>query len=320
MSRDACAQAGQHRRRVGLARRPNGIDHRDRPSAHGGDVGDVDHDAAPAREPRIAGHELVHEAFNGEQQVTVAVRDRRTVVADRNGRAGRHAEPRCDRRQCRAWRRRRGSPAGWRRDRRARRPSMSIRRPSWAATGSRSPHRRSAGTGEIGLHEVMRTAAQHDLFDRAPMQALKQQRILRLDVGVEALAAARVGGGDGEADQRRAERADAAILGSDSETRAPPFVRLGLVDTHGADDLVRRDTERRDRDQRDRDGIDVVAVVTREDALLLAEHPPPQHRRLAAFPGFSREFHSIFGRQEHRKGIEDHATAPSSAIALVPRS
>ena len=54
------------------------------PSAHRGDVGDIDHGAAPAGEPWIAGDEFVHEAFDGEQQIAIAVGDSSTIVADRN--------------------------------------------------------------------------------------------------------------------------------------------------------------------------------------------------------------------------------------------
>src|SRR5207237_6228276 len=63
---------------------PDRIDDGDRPSAHRGNVGDVDHGAAPARKPRIAGDEFVHETFDGEQQIAVAVRYRGAVVADRD--------------------------------------------------------------------------------------------------------------------------------------------------------------------------------------------------------------------------------------------
>src|SRR4029077_21200741 len=54
----------------------------------------VDHDAAPARKPRVGSDELVHEHFDREQQIALAVRDCGTIVADRNGMADRHAQPR----------------------------------------------------------------------------------------------------------------------------------------------------------------------------------------------------------------------------------
>ena len=66
--------------------RPDRIDHGDRPPAHGGNVRDVHHDAAPSGKPRIARDELVHEAFDREQQKAVAVRDRGAIVADRRRR------------------------------------------------------------------------------------------------------------------------------------------------------------------------------------------------------------------------------------------
>ena len=90
------------------------------------------------------------------------------------------------------------------------------------------------------------------------------------------------------------------------------------MDAHGADDLVRRDAERGDRDQRDRDGVGVVAIVAREDALLLAEDAPPQRRGLAALPSLGRELHAVLGRKKRGEWIEDHAHAPCGCRA--PRS
>src|SRR5271170_3219553 len=58
--------------------------------------------------------------------------------------------------------------------------------------------------GEIGLHPQMRPTVQLNLFEHAPMQALKQWRVLVLHMGEETTAAARVGRGDGESDQRGA--------------------------------------------------------------------------------------------------------------------
>ena len=85
------------------------------------------------------------------------------------------------------------------------------------------------------------------------------------------------------------------------------------MDAHGADHLVGGDGKRGDGDQRDRDVVDGIAIVVGKNALLVAEHLPPQCSGLASLPGFGRELDAIFGGQERRKWIEDHATASRSA-------
>lgn len=67
-----------------LAIGPDGINHSDRPATHGGDVGDVHHDAAPAGKPGVGGDELVHETFDGKKQMTVAIGQGGAIVADGN--------------------------------------------------------------------------------------------------------------------------------------------------------------------------------------------------------------------------------------------
>ena len=86
------AKAGEDRRGLFAAIRPDRIDDGDRPAAHRGDIRDVDHHPAPAGKPWVGGDEFVDEAFDGEEQVAVAIRDRRAVVADRNRRRRREAE------------------------------------------------------------------------------------------------------------------------------------------------------------------------------------------------------------------------------------
>ena len=86
------AKAGEDRRGLFAAFRPDRIDDRDRPAAHRGDIRDIDHRPAPAGEPWVGGDEFVDEAFDREEQIAVAVRDRRTVVADRDRRRRREAE------------------------------------------------------------------------------------------------------------------------------------------------------------------------------------------------------------------------------------
>ena len=88
------AEPFEHRGGLVLAIRPHSVDHGERATAHRRYVGDVDHHPAPAGEPRVTGHELIHEALDGEQKVAVAVRDRRAVVAHRHGAGAIEAEAR----------------------------------------------------------------------------------------------------------------------------------------------------------------------------------------------------------------------------------
>ncbi len=83
-----CPHAGQHGGGTCFAVRPDGIDHRDRPAAHCGDIGNIHHHAAPAGKPRLGRDEFVHEAFDGEKQIAVAVRQGCAVVSHRNVAAG----------------------------------------------------------------------------------------------------------------------------------------------------------------------------------------------------------------------------------------
>ncbi len=86
VERGGVGQAGQDRVCGPGLPGPEGVDDGERAPAHGGDVAQVDHDPAIAREVRIVGHEAVEEALDGQQQVPVAVGDRRAIVADRHGR------------------------------------------------------------------------------------------------------------------------------------------------------------------------------------------------------------------------------------------
>ena len=146
-ARDASRMPAQHRRGIAFARGPDRIDHRDRPSAHGGDVGDIDHDAAPAGEPRIAGHELVHEAFDGEQQDSrrrpgSRRNRRRPATAESARHASRAATAAMSLLRGDAAARPQASRQAVERD--GRRAPSILRGPSSAATGSRSRGRRSA--------------------------------------------------------------------------------------------------------------------------------------------------------------------------------
>lgn len=81
---------------VDFAIRPDRIHHGDRPPTHGRDVGEVHHHPAPSGKPGIGGNELVHEPLDGQQQISVAIRDGRTIVSDGNLLTG-QAKPACDR-------------------------------------------------------------------------------------------------------------------------------------------------------------------------------------------------------------------------------
>jgi hypothetical protein len=67
---------------------PQRIDDRQRPSAHGVDVADVDHHAAIAGEPRRSADEILDEALDREQQIAVAIRDGGAIITDRHRRHG----------------------------------------------------------------------------------------------------------------------------------------------------------------------------------------------------------------------------------------
>src|SRR5208283_2439721 len=91
--------------------------------------------------------------------------------------------------------------------------------------------RRAAGRigGEVRAHLQMRPAVQVDLVERLPMHLAEKRTVLRLDMRQKGPAAHRMGGGDREANERRADRADAAVVGIDREPRAPPEARRLLV-------------------------------------------------------------------------------------------
>ena len=165
---------------------------------------------------------------------------------------------------------------------------------------------------------MMRTPVQDDFVDRVPVQSLKHRRVLRLHMGIETLAAARMRRADGKADQRRAERRNPPVLGGDGKPRAPPNPRLHLVDTHRADDFLRGDGERREGNDRDRYIVDRVAVVACEDFLLVAKHRAPQRGGLAAFPRLSREFDAVFRRQRIRGTARRSCDAPPARRSKAP--
>ncbi len=81
-------QPRQDRHCPGLVGRPERVYDRDGAAPHGGDVAQVDHDAAIAGEPRIGGDEAVDEAFDRKEQEAVPVRNGGAIVADRDGAPG----------------------------------------------------------------------------------------------------------------------------------------------------------------------------------------------------------------------------------------
>src|SRR5882724_5964176 len=126
---------------------------------------------------------------------------------------------------------------------------------------------------------MMRTSMNLDFLDRVPVKPPKERCVLALDVGEEAPAAACMRRRHREADERRAERADSAIVRSDGEARSPPCSGLALVDADSANHFMGNDAKRRDGHDGDRDFVDLVAVVVGKDALLDTEHLAPERCR-----------------------------------------
>ncbi len=60
---------------------PEHIDDRQRPPAHRSDVAEIHHHRRIPREPRVVCDERRQHPFRGEEQPTVAIRDRRAIVA-----------------------------------------------------------------------------------------------------------------------------------------------------------------------------------------------------------------------------------------------
>ena len=165
-------QPGQDRiARLGIAG-PDGIDDGNGAPAHGGDIGDVHHDATPASEPGVLLDEGADETLDRQEKETVAIRDgprshrRRRSRTRRKGRGARRR------------RRYRLSPRtrGWR----ASSPRCRRGRPT-PASGGALQKRGEARLGvrdrrvvvEVGSHVMMRAAMQIDTVERFPMQALE---------------------------------------------------------------------------------------------------------------------------------------------------
>ena len=144
------------------------------------------------------------------------------------------------------------------------------------------------------------------------MHLAEERPILRLHMGEEGRSTHGAGGGDGEADQGRADRADAAAFALDRKPRAPPHARLFLVDAHRADDLVRRDAHHRQGDDRDRVVVGAVAVVARKQPLLVAEHRPAQ--RVGASRS-QREAANLTRNSQGLNGVERLEDHDSSALS-----
>ena len=286
---------------AGLAVGPDRIDDRDRPAAHRGDVGEVDHHAAPAGEPGVGGDEFVDEAFDGEQQIAVAVRNRGAIVADRNRGAARG----------RAVRRRAPMSALAARPRAVaqRRASRSKSAPSISGRLPRARRSRSPARGRADRRRGRRASS--DAAGRAarPRRASPNASGGTADRSAPGHGRGRSGSPshaprtDGEPDQRRADRADAAIVAVDREPRAPPEARRLLVDAHRADHPVGGDAEHRERDDRDGVVVDRVAVVAREEPLLVAEHGAPQRAGAVALPARGGELDAELAGQERRERI-----------------
>ena len=199
---------------------PQGIDHGDRPSAHGGNVGNIDHDPAIAGEPGFAGDEFIEEALDGEEKVTIAVRNGGAIVADRNRRRPAKAEGFHHGIDIALMAKALGlgQAAGEILDRHQRPRPISTAKPF-------SPIGEARIMGQIGRHQVMFPAVQGDTLQTLPMQALEQGDVLGLDMGQEPGAAPGHRTRDREADQAAAQGAQAPPGRIDRQPRATPEAR-----------------------------------------------------------------------------------------------
>ena len=236
------------------------------------------------------GHELVHEAFDGEQQIAVAVGDRGAVVADRDRRRRRKPESRAPPPRCRPWPR--CPRLGAQRVRQAGHGERApiITRPSSAATESRPRARGTADRrrGRPASCDAAGRAAR--LRQRLPVHVLEQQRVLALDMRKKVRQPRACAELHREPDQRRADRADAGCSPRHREPRSPPDARspsswmrtvptTASAATPSMDSATIGIANRRPRRGR-----------RRNRRLLVAEHLPPQRRGASPLPGFGGVF------------------------------
>ena len=231
------------------------VHHRERPSPHGGDVGKVDHDAAPAGEIRLAHNEGGQEALDGEQQPAVAVRDRGAIVADAHGAAGQSQRfddgsdvllvQQADASRVARWQG----------------PPNSCGDPAVRAHEAERVASMREIFGKVGLHEMVRTAVQRERVERLPVQALEEFDVLCLHVREEPLAAACGRGADGEPHKLGTDTADTPEMPVHAEAGTPPQAGLRLVDAHHADHCIGGTRDAAQRHQRNGDLIDAIMVV-----------------------------------------------------------
>lgn len=160
----------------------------------------------------------------------------------------------------------------------------------------------------------MQAAMQFDLIETVPVHPSEQQLILRLHVRQEAMATSGIGAGDGQPDQRRAEDPDAPVRRCHSQTRAPPYACVGLMDAHGADDLIGFPGYHRYSDEGYRDRIDVVPVTAGEDLLFFTEYGVAELRCGLDFPGFTRNADEEAAAQKGRWSCKVHQALSTGAL------
>ena len=172
---------------------------------------------------------------------------------------------------------------------------------------------------EIGLHEMVGTAVNlTSVYCLSHATAGTGSRFGSAHGPGSQAAAHGMGGAHGETDKAAPTRRSCDI--SATASRDPHHIpgSASWIRTVPTTSSRRRRTTRLPR--LGSRVVDRVAIVVCKDALLDAEHLPPQRGGLAALPGFGREFDAIFGRQEHGEWIEDHATSASALIGRQRRA
>jgi hypothetical protein len=136
-----------------------------------------------------------------------------------------------------------------------------------------------------------------------PMEQFEEGSVLRLDMRQKNLGAVKFGGADSEFDEGATQAADTAIGSGDRETRAPPESRRGLMDTDGADHIIRVAEQAGRGGEQQAMIVDLIAVVTLENLLLLAKDFTAQRVATGFLVGGDGLLDAIFARRkEFREG------------------
>ena len=147
------------------------------------------------------------------------------------------------------------------------------------------------------------------------MQTLEERDVPDLHRRAEAPASAAASHAHGQANERGADRAVAAMGRMGTEATAPPLTGFLLPDAHDAHDLVGHPRDVRDRDERRGAIVDRVAVVVLEDPLLVAEDAAPEASVRAELPLLGGRLEGDVVRAERPDRFEDHG-APSCALRV----